>query len=119
MRPEGDVGKLGKIPNSYAVPITQVPEAFSEMTEEFKENYGFAKSRLDDSFCLLSKQGLGAKCSSSNCLKKNNWFYLRVFDGSFKEWQQKKGTDTSGRLKAQTCFGGGLSTMAIYVNNIF
>jgi len=92
VRPEGDVEKFGKIPTSYAVPITQVPEAFSEMTEdEFEENFGFARPGLDDPFVLYCRQGLGARAAQI-LLKSYGYTNMRVYDGSFKEWKQKGGT---------------------------
>merc|ERR1711973_444525 len=91
VRPEGDVEKFGKIPNSYSVPITQVPKAFSEMSdEEFEETYGFAKPGLDDPFVLYCRQGLGARAAQV-ILKGLGYKNIRVYDGSFREWRQRGG----------------------------
>lgn len=91
VRPEGDVEKFGKIPTSYAVPITQVPKAFSELSdEEFEETYGFAKPGLDDPFVLYCRQGLGARAANV-ILKGLGYTNIRVYDGSFREWRQKGG----------------------------
>jgi len=96
VRSRGELQSLGKIPGAENVPLQEIRRAFdADVTSEaeFANKYGFVRpTRNTTPFILYCRSGRRARIAQGILMELG---YIdnpiRVYDGSFNEWQAKKG----------------------------
>jgi len=81
----------GKIPKSKNVPLPQLPDDFSKLTDkEFHAKYGFDKPLHSAMLVTACRAGRRA-ATAADALMKMGYSNVSVYNGSFNDWKEKGG----------------------------
>jgi len=90
VRPRSYLPKFGKIPTSHNLPVDEIKEAFTQLSEEyFEEKYGFARPAPEDPFIITCQSGVGAR-NADRILLELGYTNMRVHDGAYYDWVEKE-----------------------------
>ena len=92
VRNRTEIASLGKIPNSFNVPMPEILAGAFELPKiEFKKKYKFDMPDKNEEFVLTCRSGRRAS-AAGEYLKGLGYSKSRVYLGSFNDWVSKGGT---------------------------
>merc|ERR1712106_1278160 len=78
---------LGSIPGSVNIPVDQVAEAFSYLTDQqFRDRYGISKPAKNAENVVVSCSGGYRSASARQLLVALGWPHIILYPGSFDDW---------------------------------
>ncbi|KAK4026330.1 rhodanese domain-containing protein CG4456 [Daphnia magna] len=84
----------GKVVGSVVVPLPEVEHAFNLEDAEFLDKYGFSKPARDATNVVVGCRSGRRAVTAIGTLEKLGYTTLRIYKGSFLDWQAKGGPIT-------------------------
>lgn len=89
VRNKEELEKMGKIPGSVNIPISELDEAMDMNDDDFQEKYGSPKPTSDQTLVTQCQMGGRARRAADALAGKG--YQTRTYPGSFKDWTTKGG----------------------------
>jgi len=91
VRNKTELEKTGKIPGSFNVPLPDIPEAFEQSPQQFKEKYNFDLPPTTAKNIVITCRSGRRVLLAQERLEPLGYTKLRLYRGSFNDWKANGG----------------------------